>query len=85
MELSSSIQEELVVQAIGEEALGHLKQIWTLEWLAQAVEGQALKVLEDIRRVLNDENSDNPECFRRVQAIVNTLEANGIYTSRHDF
>ena len=44
-----------------------------------------LNCVDYIRRVLNDGELDDPECFRRVEAIVNALEANGIHTTRHDF
>lgn len=85
MELSTPIQEELVIQAIGTEVLEHLKRIWIPERLAQEMESRALKALGDIRRVLNDDELDDPECFRRIEAIVNAMEGNGLYTTRHDF
>lgn len=53
--------------------------------MAQEMESRALKALGDIRRVLNDDELDDPECFRRVEAIVNAMEGNGLYTTRHDF
>lgn len=83
MELS--IQEELAAQAIGTEALGYLKQIWTPQRLAQETERRALKALEDIRRALDDDALEDPECFHRIEAIVRAMEENGLYTTRHDF
>jgi len=82
MELT--IQEEFAAQAIGAEALKYLKQVWTPDALALRAEDQALKALEEIRRVLDDEALEDPECFRRIQAILSVLEKNDIYTTRHD-
>ena len=79
-----SVEKELAARAIGLEVLAYLK-MWTPEGLAHTVESQALKALEDIRKVLNDKDLDDPECFRRVEAIINALEANGISISRHDW
>lgn len=84
MELEFPVSKELAAQAIGLEVLEHLKETWTPEKLAQEAESRALKALEDIRRVLDDDKLEDPECFRRIEAIVNALEANGIRTSRHD-
>lgn len=83
MELS--IQEELAAQAIGTAALEYQKQIWTPARLAQETENRVLKTLEDIRRVLNDDDLEDPECFRRIEAIVKAMEENGLYTTRHNF
>lgn len=80
-----TIAEELAAQAIGLEVLEHLEQTWTPERLTQAAESRALKALEDIRRVLDDGKLEDPECFRRIEAIVNAMEENGLHTIRHDF
>ncbi|MCI9120560.1 MAG: hypothetical protein HFG00_03405 [Oscillibacter sp.] len=56
--------------------------------LAQAAaraESQALLVLEKIRNILDNEEFSDPACFHRIEAIVDTLAENGIYTSRHDW
>jgi len=82
MELT--IEEEFAARAIGTEALNYLKQTWTPQTLAMKAENRALKVLEDIRRVLDDDALDDPECFHQIQAILSVLEDNDIYSTRHD-
>jgi len=82
MELS--IEEEFAAQAIGMEALKYLKETWTPQTLAVEAEKRALKVVDDIRRVLDDDALDDPDCFRRIQAILNVLEEHDIYSTRHD-
>ncbi len=82
MELS--IEEEFAAQAIGMEALKYLKETWTPETLALKAENRALKALEDIRRALDDDALDDPACFHRIQAILDVLEKNDIYSTRHD-
>jgi len=83
MELS--IEEEFAARAIGKEALKYLKQTWTPERLHREAESRAVKALEEIRRVLNDDVLDDPECFQRIEAILNAMESNGIYSTRHDW
>ncbi len=82
MELS--IEEEFAAQAIGREALKYLKAAWTPEKLNRETENRAMKALEDIRRVLDDDTLDDPACFHRIQAILNALEKYDIYSTRHD-
>jgi len=82
--MEHSIEEEFAAQAIGAEVLKYLKRTWTPQMLAREAENRAVKVLEDILRVLDDDTLDDPQCFLRVQAILNVLEANDIYSTRHD-
>ncbi len=83
MELSC--YEELTAQELGYEVLKYLKETGDLKELERKTETKALQVLEEIRRVLNDDSLDDPACFQRIEAIVNTLEANGVHTTRHDW
>lgn len=38
--------------------------------IEQAMESRAIRTLEAIRRVLEDDSYDDPECFERVDALV---------------
>ncbi len=49
------------------------------------VEGTCYQALEKIRAIMEDESLDDPVCFKKMEAIVNALEEQGIFTSRHDF
>ncbi len=83
MELSS--YEGLTAQVIGLEVMRYMKETGDLKELERKTECKALQVLEEIRRVLNDDSLDDKECFQRIEAIVDTMEANGIHTTRHDW
>jgi len=77
--------ENLAVQVIGHEVLKYLKEAEILKGLELKTESKALQILEEIRRVLDDNSLDDPECFKKIEAIVNLMEANGIHTTRHDW
>lgn len=79
-----SIQDELYARAIGWEVLEYLKREHPGE-VASEIEGDALRVLEEIRIILNNEDLDDPECFHRIELIVKAFYANGLSTNRHDW
>jgi len=79
MELSFA--EELVAIAIGHEVLARL-DVQSITQLAQC---EAVKLLEAIKRVLDDETLDDPACFQKIEAIISVFHDHGLYTSRHDF
>lgn len=84
-EVKLTAQEELAAQAIGLEAMRYLKQTETIRSIARETEKKAIEVLEEIRRVLDDDSLEDPECFQRIEAILTALENAGIFTSRHDW
>ena len=49
------------------------------------MESKAVRTLEHIRHILNDDSADNPQCFHRIEAIVSAMEDGGIHINRHDF
>jgi len=78
------MKDELYARAIGWEVLKHLKKGYPGS-VADDIEGEALRILEKIQTILNDDTLDDPECFERIDAIVRTFYANGISTDRHDW
>ena len=79
-----SIQDELYARAIGWEVLNYLKREHPGE-VAQKIEGDALRVLEKIQMILNDDDLDDSDCFEWIELIVKTFYANGLSTNRHDW
>ena len=80
------IEDELYARSLGWEIMKYLQQEKDhLQALRQEVNMDALRVLEKIQRILNDDTLDDPECFERIELIVRTFYANGISTSRHDW
>ena len=82
MELS--VKDELYARAIGWKILEYLRQTGSKEAVTE-MERDALCILEKIRKILNDDSLDDPDCFQRIELIVNTFYTNGIDTSRHDW
>lgn len=81
MELT--IKDELYARAIGWQVLDYLRSEHTGE-VAKEIEGDALRILEKIQTILNDETLDDPECFERIELIVKVFYTNGLSTDRHD-
>lgn len=79
------VHEELIASAIGTLVMQHLRGETIPKEIAEAMESKAVRTLEEIRRILNDDGVEDPECFRRIEAIVCAMEDGGIHTNRHDF
>lgn len=80
------IEDELYARSIGWEVMqlirkeeGHLRE------LRKEVDSDALRLLEQIKRILNDDTIEDPDCFERIEQIVQAFDAYGIRTSRHDW
>lgn len=79
-----TIPEALYAKAIGELVLEFLKS-GGLQKSAQRADTEATILLERVRSVLNDRTLDDPDCFQRIDEIVDAFDKAGIYTSRHDW
>ena len=77
--------EALIAEAVGTLILRHLRGNTIPKEIADAMESSAVRTLEHIRHILNDDTVDDPECFHRIEAIVRAMEDGGIPTVRHDF
>lgn len=77
--------DELLARAVGWEIMTCLKREQVWEKLVQAAEGDAVRILDQIRRVLDDDSLDDPECFEKIEKIVQVFYANGLNTGRHDW
>ena len=84
--MSTPIAEVLYSQILGWEMLKYLKEEDTnIINRLQEIDSQAVKILEDVRAILDDDTLDDPECFERIDRIVSVLNKNDIGTSRHDW
>lgn len=81
--------EELVANSIAIQVMGevmeYLKHTDTIPKVIRETETRAVKALEEIRDVLNDDSYSDRECFYQIDAIVSILAGLGIYTHRHDW
>ena len=54
--------------------------------MTKHLENRCFEVLERIRKIVADDELDDPECFQRIEQIVCELENIGVDCgSRHDF
>ncbi len=81
---TSSIAEELYAKALGQEML-KFGRTYSEAALARQVNADALLILDQIQKILNDETLDDPQCFYRIDAIVDAFHHGGLSTHRHDF
>ncbi len=79
-----SAAEELCAKALGQEML-RFARTYQARDLVQDINSRAVSLLADIQKVLNDPALDDPECFQRIDAIVDAFHRYGLSTSRHDF
>ena len=80
-----SAKDELTIYSIGALVLSHIKKDEVLKEILLAAESNAMKTLNEIQEALDDDTLDDPECFKRIEAILKVLENNGITSSRHDW
>ena len=80
----SSISEALYAQIIGREVIRYIRD-YAPDTLAPSVESEAIRLLEEIRQILNDPDLEDATCFMRIDAIVSAYLRSGILVDRHDF
>lgn len=82
--LEGRVPDWLVQQAIGEKVLRYARNLQTEDLLAQ-IDQDMLGLFVETVRILDDEGLDDPECFRRVDALVRAFETRGFSIRRHDW
>lgn len=76
------VERELVEKEIGRTMLALFEGLHGQEFFSPLAESNAVRTLQLIQDLLNDEEKSDFEC---VEEIVNILWEAGISTSRHDF
>ena len=81
--------EPKLAKALYENALGELAAKY-LEFLRPAdlvplAESNALKLIAEIKAVLDDDSLEDPTCFQRIDALVDAFYARNVHTPRHDW
>lgn len=75
--------KQMYAKAIGDLALGYLETQGCPS--AEAIESRALTLISKIKDISDDETLDDPECFQRIETIVELFCEAGLSTTRHDF
>ena len=74
-----NVPDALWAQAVGEKMLEVAKaQGWH-----QGVESHAVRLLEEIQAVLDDDSLDDPTCFIRMEELLAKWNQAGLHTTRH--
>ena len=64
--------KQIYAKAIGELALSYFERQGLPT--AEVAESRATALLSQIRDILNDETLDDPDCFRRIEAVVELFQ-----------
>lgn len=83
LNLDPSAADELWARIMAQEMLCYAKAIGE-ETLARRVDSEAVRILSEIKAILNDPELDDPECFCRIEAIVDAFYQAGLSTRRHE-
>lgn len=70
--------------AVGTLILEYVRAL-PMEAIADLTDRSALCLLEAIKSILEKDGLDDPQCFHRIEAIINAYEACGISIKRHDY
>jgi len=53
--------------------------------LKQMIEVESYKILMQIKKLIDDDNFSDKDCFMKIEEILNVLGENNILCNRHDF
>lgn len=81
--LDPSLVDEMWVRAMAQEMQRFLKGM-APEAVRIKVDSEAVRILSEIKKVLDDKSLDDSECFCRVNAIVDIFYQAGLSTRRHE-
>lgn len=74
--------ERFFARAMGE-AILHFVRDLDLQHMTQQANSDALSLIKVIREILDDQTLDDPECFQRIDAIVQAFSRYDLPTTRH--
>lgn len=82
--MDPDILKNMYAQAIGQEVVKFICSFRPGD-LIPLVNQESLSLLAAIKAILDDDSLDDPQCFRRIEALVDAFYAHGIPTDRHDW
>ena len=77
------MEDELWVRVGAQEMLRHARASGE-RFMAGCVDSEAVRVLSEIKQVLDDPSLDDPECFYRIDSIVDVFYRAGLSIRRHE-
>ncbi|MCX4372879.1 MAG: hypothetical protein OSJ58_13855 [Dysosmobacter sp.] len=82
--MNTELAESLYAGVIGRQVLRYVESLRPDELLPM-VESEAMNLISEIKAILDDETTDDPECFHRIGAILNAYEERSVHPLRHDW
>lgn len=82
--MSDPTLKQIYAKAIGDLAIDYMEAKYG-EFGYPLAESKAAKLISDIKTILDDEALDDPQCFQRIDAIVDMFHAAGLNVTRHDW
>lgn len=82
LKADSTVVEELWVRVVTQELLKFARHVNT-GTAVPLVDSEAVRVLSEIKRILDDPSLEDPAYFYRIDAIVDEFYRTGLSTRRH--
>ena len=80
------IEDKLYAEMLGWDVLKYLKNNEErLQSLRQNLDSEAMRILNKILYILDDDFLEDEDCFERIEQIVKAFHESNISTSRHDW
>ncbi len=76
------VEEELYAHAIGREILRYVKD-YDQHLMARQIDSDAICLLKEIQKILDDKTRNDSDCFYAIDAIVDAFHAHNLSTDRH--
>ena len=83
-EMGLVISREAYEQAIGSLVIDYINTFKPYE-LSPLAESETLKLIAKIKKLLDDDDLSDTECFYRIDEIVKAFDECDLYTHRHDW
>lgn len=78
-----SVEDELWARVIAQEML-RCTRLTGERVMAGRVDSEAVRILSEIKKVLDDPSLEDQDCFLRIDAIVDAFYQAGLSTRRHE-
>lgn len=81
--MSQDLSRAMYENAVGKLVVDYLESLGNVDLPALA-EYSALKLVAEVKAILDDDGLEDPACFRRIDALVDAFHAGNVPTHRHD-
>ena len=82
--MEQDLSRAMYENAVGKLVVDYLESLGTVE-LPSLAESSALKLIAEIKDILDNDDLEDPQCFHRIDALVDAFHAGNVPTGRHDW